>query len=177
VNASIAAAARPGIGFFFGLGKKDLEVDIGVTMFLAFENEGSRTRRVTDANGNPTGATEQVDGRGLFISNAFVFPNFKFAWGAVQNLQFFVSAGREVFDYHRDYVQSYFRLPLASAFKLDIGVGLFPAATLFLQPNFVFGPIMIGLRGGMTLNYYSAELKKVSITDAAYFGLSASGRF
>lgn len=183
VSANLNSATRPGIGFFFGIGKRDLEVDLGITMSLAFENEGSRTRRVVDANGNvQTDAsgnvvTEQVPGRGLFISNAFVLPTFRMVWGARGNLQFYLTAGREMFEFQRDYIQSYFRLPLASFFKFDIGVGFFPTATLFLQPNFELGPVMLGIRGGITLNYYDSELKRVSITDAVYFGASLSGRF
>ncbi len=183
VSATLNSATRPGIGFFFGFGKRDLEVDLGITMSLAFENEGSRTRRIVDANGNPVldgsgnVTTEQVAGRGLFISNAFVLPTFKLAYGARGNLQFIVAAGRELFEFQRDYVQSYFRLPVLSFFKFDIGVGFFPNATLFMQPNFDIGPLTLGIRGGITLNYYDSELRRVSIPDAIYFGVSLSGRF
>ncbi|AFM13033.1 hypothetical protein [Turneriella parva] len=177
VNANLNATTRPGIGFFFGFGKRDFEIDFGVTTALAFEYEGNRTRRVVDAAGNVTGATEEVPGRGLFIANAFVLPTFRMAWGSRDDLQFFISAGRETFEYQRDYVQTYFRLPMASFLKFDFGVGLFPNATLFLQPNFVFGNIMVGVRGGISLNYYESELRRVSINDALYFAISASGRF
>lgn len=177
VNASLTSTTRPGIGFFFGFGKRDLEVDLGMTMALAFENEGSRTRRVVDASGNVTGATEEVAGRGLFISNAFVLPTFKLAWGSRDDLQYVISAGRETFEYQRDYLQTYFRIPVATFLKMDVGVGLYPNATLFLQPNLVFGKIMVGLRGGISLNYYESELKRVSVTDAVYFAVSVSGRF
>ncbi|HNE21148.1 MAG TPA: hypothetical protein PLF85_15610 [Turneriella sp.] len=177
VNANLNATTRPGLGFFFGFGKRDFEIDFGITTALAFEHEGSRTRRVVDANGNVTGATEEVSGRGLFIANAFVLPTFRLAWGGRDDLQFFVAAGRETFEYQRDYVQTYFRIPVAAFLKVDFGVGLFPNATLFLQPNLVFGNIMVGVRGGITLNYYESELRRVSINDALYFALSASGRF
>lgn len=177
VNANLNATTRPGLGFFFGFGKRDFEIDFGVTTALAFEYEGNRTRRVVDASGNVTGATEEVAGRGLFIANAFVLPTFRMAWGARDDLQFFVSAGRETFEYQRDYIQTYFRIPMASFLKMDFGVGLFPNATLFLQPNLVFGNIMVGLRGGISLNYYESELRRVSINDALYFALSVSGRF
>ncbi len=177
VNANLNATTRPALGFFFGFGKRDFEIDFGVTTALAFEYEGNRTRRVVDASGNVTGATEEVAGRGLFIANAFVLPTFRMAWGARDDLQFFVSAGRETFEYQRDYIQTYFRIPMASFLKMDFGVGLFPNATLFLQPNLVFGNIMVGLRGGISLNYYESELRRVSINDALYFALSVSGRF
>jgi len=177
VNANLNATTRPGMGFFFGFGKRDFEIDFGITTALAFEYEGNRTRRVVDASGNVTGATEEVAGRGLFIANAFVLPTFRMAWGARDDLQFFVSAGRETFEYQRDYVQTYFRIPIAPFLKMDFGVGLFPNATLFLQPNLVFGNIMVGLRGGISLNYYESELRRVSINDALYFALSVSGRF
>lgn len=183
VSAILNSATRPGIGFFFGFGKRDLEVDLGITMSLAFENEGSRTRRIVDANGNPVldgsgnVTTEQVAGRGLFISNAFVLPTFRLAYGARGSLQFIVAAGRELFEFQRDYVQSYFRIPVVSFLKFDIGVGFFPNATLFMQPNIEIGPVTLGLRGGITLNYYDSELRRVSIPDAIYFGVSLSGRF
>lgn len=183
MSATLNSATRPGIGFFFGFGKRDLEVDLGITMSLAFENEGSRTRRIVDANGNPVldgsgnVTTEQVAGRGLFISNAFVLPTFRLAYGARGNMQFIVAAGRELFEFQRDYVQSYFRIPVVSFLKFDIGVGFFPNATLFMQPNFDIGPVTLGIRGGVTLNYYDSELKRVSIPDAIYFGVSLSGRF
>ncbi len=177
VNASLTSTTRPGLGFFFGFGKRDLEVDLGMTMALAFENEGSRTRRVVDTNGNVTGATEEVAGRGLFISNAFVLPTFKLAWGGSDSLQYVISAGRETFEYQRDYLQTYFRIPMATFLKFDLGVGLYPNATLFLQPNLIFGKVMVGLRGGISLNYYESELKRVSVSDAVYFALSVSGRF
>ncbi|MFZ5630241.1 MAG: hypothetical protein ACOY5B_14005 [Spirochaetota bacterium] len=177
VNANLSATTRPGVGFFFGFGKRDFEVDFGITTALAFEYEGNRTRRVVDANGNVTGATEEVAGRGLFIANAFVLPTFRLAWGARDDLQFFISAGRETFEYQRDYLQTYFRIPLAPFLKMDFGVGLFPNATLFLQPNVVVGTVMVGVRGGISLNYYESELRRVSVNDALYFALSASGRF
>lgn len=183
VSATLNSATRPGIGFFFGFGRRDLEVDLGMTMSLAFENEGSRTRRVVDAAGNPVldgsgnVTTEQVAGRGLFISNAFVLPTFRLAYGPRGSLQFIVAAGRELFEFQRDYVQSYFRIPVVSFLKFDIGVGFFPNATLFMQPNIEIGPLTLGLRGGITLNYYDSELKRVSIPDAIYFGISLSGRF
>lgn len=177
VSANLASTTRPGFGFFFGFGKRDLEVDLGVTVALAFEREGSRTRRVVDANGNVTGATEEVAGRGLFIANAFVLPTFRLAWGGQNDLQYVISAGRETFEYQRDYLQTYFRIPVASMLKVDLGVGLYPNATLFLQPNLIFGKVMVGLRGGISLNYYESELKRVSVTDAIYFAASVSGRF
>lgn len=183
VNANLNAATRPGLGLHFGLGKRDFEVDLGIAVSLAFENEGYRTRRIIDANGNPvldaTGnvATEQVPGRGLFVANAFALPTFRLMWGAPGNLQFFVTAGRELFEFQRDYLQSYFRLPIASFFRLDLGVGFFPNATLFVQPNIILGSLTLGVRGGMTLNYYESELRRVSIPDALYFGASLSARF
>jgi|JI10StandDraft_1071094.scaffolds.fasta_scaffold18044_8 hypothetical protein len=177
VSTSLASTTRPGLGFFFGFGKRDLEVDLGLTMALAFENEGSRTRRIVDANGNVTGGTEEVAGRGVFISNAFVLPTFRLAWGGRNDLQYVISAGRETFEYQRDYLQTYFRIPVASMLKVDLGVGLYPNATIFLQPNLVFGKVMVGLRGGISINYYETELKRVSVTDAIYFAVSVSGRF
>jgi hypothetical protein len=183
VNASLSAVTRPGIGFFFGFGKRDFEIDMGLTMALAFENEGSRTRRLVNANGTAqTDAsgnvlTEQVAGRGLFISNAFVLPTFRMAWGPRGGFQYFITAGREMFEYQRDYLQTYFRVPVVPGLRLDLGVGLFPNATLFVQPNVDIGPVTLGLRGGITLNYYDSELARVSITDALYFGVTLSGRF
>lgn len=183
VTANINAASRPGLGFFFGVGKNSFEVDFGLTVSLAFANEGARTRYVTnaagvvqtDASGNYL--TEQVPGRGMFISDAFVLPTFRFVWGQRNNLQFFVSAGREQFEFQRDYLQTYFRLPIATWLKLDLGIGLFPSATFFLQPNLEFKGFTIGLRGGFALNYYAPELRKVSPADSLYLGASVSGRF
>lgn len=183
VSASINAASRPGLGFFFGIGKNSFEVDLGLTVSLAFANEGSRTKYVTNGagtvqtDGSGNYLTEQAPGRGMFISDAFVLPTFRFVWGQRNNMQFFVSAGREQFEFQRDYLQTYFRLPVAGFFKLDLGVGLFPNATLFLQPNFEFGRLMIGLRGGIALNYYVPELRRVGLSDSLYVGVSVSGRF
>lgn len=181
-SATLPAQTRPGMGFFFGFGKKDFELDIGFNMSLAFENEGSRTKYVfvngvqqLDASGNPI--TEQESGRGLFISNAFVWPTFKMFWGARDSLQYFITAGRETFEVQRDYIQTFFRLPLGAIVRLDIGAGVYPNATFFLQPNFLIGPIMLGLRGGISLNYYSDDLKRVAVTDAIYLSGSLSARF
>ncbi len=176
VNATLASATRPGLGFFFGFGKRDLEVDLGLTVTVAIENEGSRTRRIVDSNGNVTGV-EEVPGRGAGFVNAFVLPTFRLAWGGHNDLQYVISAGRETFEYQRDYLQTYFRIPVASMVKVDLGVGLYPNATLFLQPNLIFGKVMVGLRGGISINYYESELQRVSLTDAIYFAASVSGRF
>lgn len=183
VSAKINTATRPGLGFFMGVGKQNFEVDLGFTVSVSIENEGPRTKYVinsagivqTDASGNPL--TEQVPGRSAGISDAFVLPTFRFVWGQRNNLQFFVSAGREQFEFQRDYLQTYFRLPVAGFFKLDLGIGLFPNATFFLQPNFEFGRLMIGLRGGIALNYYVPELRRVGLSDSLYLGASVSGRF
>jgi len=183
VKANIDAATRPGVGFHFGIGKSNFELDLGINVSLAFANEGSRTRYVTNAAGavqtDSSGGylTEQVPGRGMFISDAFVLPTLRFVWGERHNLQFFVTAGRELFEFQRDYLQTYFRLPVANFFKLDLGIGLFPTATLFLQPNFDFGGVMLGIRGGLSLNYYATELRRVGFADSFYLGASASGRF
>lgn len=177
VNASLEAATRPGIGFFFGFGGKDFEIDFGLITLLAFEREGNRTRRIIDSNGNDTGNTEEVPGRGLFIANAFVLPTFRLSYGEPNNLQFFISAGRETFEFHKDYLQSYFRIPSADFLSIDVGVGLFPNATLFVQPNVSLSVVTIGLRGGISLNHYTSELKRVSLTDAIYFACSVSSKF
>jgi len=183
VSANIDAATRPGLGFYFGVGRQNMEIDLGLTVSLAFASEGSRTKYVTDATGvvqtDAAGnyRTEQVPGRGTFISDAFVLPTFRFAWGARDSLQFFISAGREQFEFQRDYLQSYFRLPFGKIFKLDLGIGLYPNATLFLQPNFEIGRVTIGLRGGIAVNYYMPELRRVGLADSLYIGASISGRF
>lgn len=183
VNATIEAMARPGIGFFFGFGKKDFELDIGIHIAADIQCEGSRTRRVFDGNGNAVldGSgnivTEQIPGRGCSPATIYGLPTLKFSWGARGDLQFFVSAGRETFEFHRDYLQTYFRIPLWTFLKLDLGAGLFPNATLFVQPNFDLGPVSLAVRGGLSLNYYESELRRVALADAFYLAVSVSGRF
>lgn len=183
VSASIVAMTRPGVGFFFGFGKKYFEIDLGLHISADIQCENSRTRRVFDANGNAVldGSgnivTEQVAGRGCSPATIYGLPTLKFSWGARGDLQFFIAAGRETFEFHRDYVQTYFRIPLMSFLKLDIGAGLFPNATIFMQPNVDLGPITLGIRAGISLNYYEKDLRYVSPDDAFYLGASLSGRF
>lgn len=183
VHATIEAMTRPGMGFFFGFGKKDFELDIGLHIAADIQCEGSRTRRVFDGNGNAVldasgnVVTEQVPGRGCSPATIYALPTLKFSWGARGDLQFFITAGRETFEFHRDYLQTYFRIPLLAFLKLDLGAGIFPNATLFLQPNFDLGPVSLAVRGGLSLNYYQSELRRVALADAFYLAASVSGRF
>lgn len=183
VRRTLPSATQPGFGFFFGVGGPSIVIDLGVNISAPIEYEGSRTRRLIDANGNllldasGNALTEQVPGRGGSFGAVVALPTFKLLWGARNNLQFAVSAGRDTFAFHRDYIQTYFRVPIVSFLKLDFGAGLYPTASIFLQPNIEMGPVTVGLRGGISLNYYDSEIKRVSLVDAIYFGGSLSARF
>lgn len=177
VEAELKSEFRPGLGFFIGYGKITSELDFGLTLMPSFETEGSRTRRIVDTNGNLTGETEEVPGRGTFITNWYVVPTFKWVYGRKRTLQFIASAGRGTYEFNRDYLQTYFRIPMWHFLSIETGIGLYPTATLFLQPNLHFGDFLLGLRGGITMNYYEDELKRVSITDTLYFALTLSAKF
>lgn len=183
VSQNLPSMTRIGGGFFFGFTKKDMEVDLGIHVSVDRECEGSRTRRVFDANGNAVldssgnVATEQVPGRGCNFSTFYGLPTLKLSWGKRGNLQYVFAVGRETFEFQKDLLQTYFRIPLASFMRLDLGVGLYPNATFFIQPNFDIGPVTLGIRGGISLNRYAPELRRIATDDMFYFGASVSGRF
>lgn len=102
-----------------------------------------------------------------------MLPTFRLAWGGRNDLQYVISAGRDFLNTNATICRPTLKIPVASMLKVDLGVGLYPNATVFLQPNLVFGKVMVGLRGGISINYYETELKRVSVTDAisCRFGL------